>query len=173
MNHIFNIDFAKKYGVGEAIMFSNFQYWIEKNKANEIHFYDGHYWTYNSISSFTKLFSYWSKGQIERILNSMISQGILITGNYNKNGYDKTKWYAINYSTLSISGNQEMDEDSIRNHNHEIKKPIPDINTNINTDVNTDINNYDNFSNSDLQSSETKDVENIAYNIHPKNKKEE
>ena len=36
-----------------------------------------------------------------------------------------------------------------------------------------DINNYDNFSNSDLQSSETKDVENIAYNIHPKKNKEE
>jgi hypothetical protein len=173
MKYSFDLQLAIQFGVDEAIILNNICFWIEKNKANEMHFHDGRYWTYNSIKAFNELFPYWSTRQIERILKSLESQGAILTANYNKNGYDKTKWYAVSDEVFSFHANREYDSTKKFKGGTQNVKPIPDINTNINTDVNTDINNYDNFSNSDLQSSETKDVENIAYNIHPKKNKEE
>ena len=52
MEYSFNIHIAKKYGVDEAIMIKNFQFWILKNEASEKHNHKGSYWTYNSVSSF-------------------------------------------------------------------------------------------------------------------------
>ena len=35
MEYSFNIHIAKKYGVDEAIMIKNFQFWILKNEASD------------------------------------------------------------------------------------------------------------------------------------------
>ena len=43
MEHHFNIEYAKKYGILEAILIDNFQFWIAKNRANGKHFHDGYY----------------------------------------------------------------------------------------------------------------------------------
>ena len=43
MQHSFDIDIAKEYGILEAILLNNMQFWIEKNKANGINYYDGNY----------------------------------------------------------------------------------------------------------------------------------
>ena len=48
MKHIFDVDIAKEYGVNEAVILESMNYWIQKNKANGKHFYEGEYWTYNS-----------------------------------------------------------------------------------------------------------------------------
>ena len=90
MEHHFKIEIAKIYGVEEAILLHNIYYWISKNKANNKHFYDEYYWTYNSIKAFSELFPYWTKRQIERILNNLIKKEALIKGNYNKLNYDRT-----------------------------------------------------------------------------------
>ena len=58
MIHSFDIEVAKKYGITEAILLNNINFWIEKNKANEINFYDGYYWTFNSKKAFSELFPY-------------------------------------------------------------------------------------------------------------------
>lgn len=47
MIHNFDINIAEKYGINAAIILQNMYYWIEKNRANEKHFHDGYYWTYN------------------------------------------------------------------------------------------------------------------------------
>jgi len=86
---------AIQYGVEEAIMLENFLHWIAKNKANNHHHFDNRFWTYNSVKAFHKVFSFWTPKQIQRILKSLINQKIIMTGNYNKAGYDKTKWYAL------------------------------------------------------------------------------
>lgn len=122
MFYSFDVDLAKKYGVDEAIMIHNFQFWIVKNRTNRKHFYDGRTWTYNSIEAFQKLFSFWTKRQIERILGRLIKENILLKGNFNKNSYDRTNWYAFAQESLylPISPNGEM-------HYHETVEPIPDI----------------------------------------------
>ena len=56
MQHSFDIIIAKEYGVLEAILINHLEYWIAKNASNQKNFYDGKYWTYNSIKSFNQLF---------------------------------------------------------------------------------------------------------------------
>lgn len=98
----FDTEIAQIYGVDCAIMIWNFQYWIEHNKANGLNFYDGRYWTFNSVDAFTKLFPFWSKGQIRRILKSLEEQGVIMTGNYNSSAYLRTIWYAFTDSFLQM-----------------------------------------------------------------------
>lgn len=95
MIHSFDIELAQEFGLDEAIMISNFQFWISKNLANGRHEYEGRFWTYNSIPAFVKIFPYWTEKQVRRILDSLVVQGVLIKGNHGKNGYDRTLWYAF------------------------------------------------------------------------------
>jgi hypothetical protein len=76
-------------------MIKSFQYWIRLNKANKSNFYDGHYWTYNTISALSELFPFWSEKQVRTILQNLLKLNILIKGNYNKLGFDRTIWYAF------------------------------------------------------------------------------
>ena len=62
---------AKEVGMGGAVMLENLNYWLLKNKANNKHFHDGKYWTYNSMEAFTLLFDFLTKRQIERILKNL------------------------------------------------------------------------------------------------------
>ena len=129
MKHYFDVDVAKKYGVHCAVILENLFFWIEKNKANEKHFYDGHYWTYNSKKAFAELLPYMTPKQIDYAIKKMVDARILITGNYNKSAYDRTLWYAITDFGYSILQNCQMEETNLGNGNPEIVKPIPYINT--------------------------------------------
>lgn len=96
MNHTFDVGTAVKHGTDAAIFIENLRFWIAKNKANNRHFYDGRYWTYNSATAFGELFPYWSSGQIRRIIKKLEADGVLLSGTYNQNTYDRTKWYSLN-----------------------------------------------------------------------------
>ena len=116
MTYHFDGDVAEKFGTDCATFISHMQYWIAKNAANERHFYEGRYWTYNSLSALERLFPFWTRRQIERIIRDLKKAGVLLTGHYSKNSYDRTTFYAIDESRLpiqqtvkSISPNGEMD----------------------------------------------------------------
>lgn len=134
MEHHFNTKIAKIYGVEGAILLHNINFWIEKNEANNRHFYDGRFWTYSSIEAFTKLFPYWSKRQIERIINNLIKQGALVKGNYNAIAYDRTAWYTLTETVKSIYANGEMELTKQGNGFTQTVSPIPDSNKDNNTD---------------------------------------
>ena len=72
MNYNFNVEIATRIGVDEAIMLNNFVYWLLKNKANNKNFFDGNYWTFNSVRAYSELFPFWNETQIRRILKSLI-----------------------------------------------------------------------------------------------------
>ena len=118
---------AIEYGVNEAIMISNFRYWITKNKANGKHEHEGRTWKYNSRKAFSEIFKFWSDEQIKRILNSLVSKNIIQKGNFNKAGFDRTKWYSFvdEEKFLSICQNQPMDWVKSTNGLGEINQPIP------------------------------------------------
>lgn len=109
MIYHFDGDVAEKYGTDCAVFIAPMQYWIAKNAANERHFYEGRYWTYNSLSALERLFPFWSRRQIERIIRDLKKAGVLLVGHYSKNAYDRTTFYAIDESRLPISPNGEMD----------------------------------------------------------------
>ena len=129
MEHSFNIELAKEYGILEAILLKNIWFWIEKNRANEKNFYDGTYWTYNSTRAFNELFPYASESSIKRALKSLQEKGIIKTGNYNKSSYDRTLWYAFTDLGESIVSNRQMEVNKSSNGDEQNGLTIPDINT--------------------------------------------
>lgn len=148
--HVFDVDDAVKYGVEKAVILQNMRFWLDKNKANNKNLHDGFYWTYNSVDAFLELFPYLkSKGIIQRLLKSMEDEGLLLVGNYNKKGYDRTKWYSMpaysataldtthspnlangcNPSNDAIHQKWQMDSPDLTNGFTKNDAPIPDINT--------------------------------------------
>jgi hypothetical protein len=93
--HYFNIDHARRYGMVEAVLITNFQHWISRNKANGDHLRDGRTWTYNSVKAFAQQFPYLSPDQVRRALDRLVALGVLVTGNYNAKGRDRTRWFAF------------------------------------------------------------------------------
>lgn len=87
---------AKSIGLNEAIILQQIHYWLRK--SNNVK--DGYKWIYNSMTNWQKQFSFWSLPTVKRVFRSLEKQGLLITANYNKAGFDKTKWYRINYEKL-------------------------------------------------------------------------
>jgi hypothetical protein len=131
VNHSFSVEVATLFGVDEAILIENFRFWIAKNRANGRHFYDGHFWTYNSSKAMAELFPYWSAKQIERILSKLKVAGVLKVGHYSQNAYDRTNWYTVL-------------EDALPQTRETISKkptsPFPESGESTRTDVNTDVN---------------------------------
>lgn len=122
MNYSFDPFEAEKYGTHEAIILANLKFWLFKNKTNDKHFYEGRYWTYNSIEAFKKQFFFWTTNQIRTALDSLIKQKVIMTGNYNSNKYDRTLWYALVddnlhllNSTNAICEKSQMDSGKITN----------------------------------------------------------
>lgn len=102
MEHAFDIDIAKEYGIPCAVILKHLWYWIEKNRANRKNERDGSYWTYNSISAFCELFPYLSKNTIIRALKKLVDEGIVKEAVFNDAAFDRTKWYAITEKGYAI-----------------------------------------------------------------------
>jgi hypothetical protein len=135
--HIFDVEIAEKYGLEPAIIFKNISFWIQKNEANKSNFYDGDYWTYNSIKAFQILFPYMSEKKIRLAIDILIKEKLLKTGNYNKSAYDRTKWYAFDVIGKSICLFGKIDSPIGKNGIAAEGEPIPYINSYINSDVNS------------------------------------
>jgi hypothetical protein len=97
-----NLALAVKYGTNESLFLTNLCFWIEKNKANRVHYHDGHYWVYNTMEAWAELFPYFSKDQIRRLINKMKSQAILLVGVYNRIHYDRTQWYSVSDEVMAL-----------------------------------------------------------------------
>lgn len=104
--HSFRVDIASKYGIAEAILLGYFYYWIVKNEISDINFYDGHYWTFSTIRELAKKHPYLSVPTIHRILRKLEDEGLILTGNYNKISYDKTKWYTLTETAKKLFQNE-------------------------------------------------------------------
>nr|WP_225366176.1 replication protein [Levilactobacillus brevis] len=90
---------AVKVGLNEAIVLQQFHYWLQR--SNNIR--DGYKWIYNSFPNWNKQFPFWGLNTLKRAVTGLEKDGYLITANYNKAGFDRTKWYRIDYSKLDMS----------------------------------------------------------------------
>ncbi len=159
MEHSFNTNIAKEYDLPIATILNNFKFWTLVNLANKRHIHDGLCWTFNSIPAFCAIFPYWTRHQIEHLLNKCKDLGLIVAGNYNNHRYDRTKWYALTakayklfpelqqeefitslFETISektdmrllhptISENSEKLLENFREAYLKNPRPIPDINT--------------------------------------------
>lgn len=148
MHHSFDINIAQKFSVPVAIVLNHIAFWLIKNRANNKHFHDGRYWTYNSIPAFQELFPYWTYKQMRTILDKLKETGIVLTGNYNEKGYDQTLWYSFTDEGMKLFGiktepvdniapicpNGQMDKPKEADGCAKKGRPIPDIKPDIKTD---------------------------------------
>ncbi|MCW6662914.1 hypothetical protein NHG29_01365 [Aerococcaceae bacterium NML160702] len=94
---------AEIIGLNEAIFIQQLHYWIKKDGKER----DGKKWIYKSIKEWQEEdFAFWSDSTIKRIISSLNSSGLIEQSNYNKAGFDKTKWYTINYTNLQSVTNR-------------------------------------------------------------------
>jgi len=123
--HSFNKTIAKKCGILSAVIYNHIEFWIQKNEADEKHFYDGKYWTYFTLNGIQKIFDYVTVKQIRLAIDKLIKADLIETGNYNKTPYDRTLWYSLKTKI-----------DLPKKENGILQKgtPIPDILTDILTD---------------------------------------
>ena len=98
--HSFNTEFAKRFGIEEAIIFGNIYYWCLRNKENNINLQKGkdnveRYYTFNSISSIQSQYDYIALSKVYRVIEKLEDEGLIVTGCFNKRMGDRTRWYAI------------------------------------------------------------------------------
>ena len=133
MHHSFDTTIAEECGIPAAILFNHLSFWIIKNKENQKYFFDGTYWTYSSVKALCGMFCYMSRDRIIGGLNALEANGYILTGNYNEDAKDRTKWYAITekgYLQLGKSV-EPITENPKCNSMYNINNTITDITTDI------------------------------------------
>jgi len=102
--HTFDTEVAELFNdTNIATLFQNLCYWIIHNKTNKKNMKSieingkevERYFTFNSISAFTKQFSYFSKKQIENYLNKLKEKKLIVKASFNEKGFDRTSWYCL------------------------------------------------------------------------------
>lgn len=132
--HFFSVSVAEEYGLECAIILNQLSGWISHNKANNTNYHEGRYWTFNSIRAWKELLPYSTEKKIRMALEKLEKEGLIISGNFNKTAYDRTKWYALTEKGESIlpkrqMPKRQMEEPKRKNENNSKGKPIPENNT--------------------------------------------
>ena len=138
--HSFNTEYAKRFGVIEAILIHNFQFWIEHNIDQKYNFYDNRIWTYITLKELAKNFEYLSEKQVRSAIERLVNANVLVKGNYNKLSFDKTIWYAfVNENEFVKPYDSRVFTSAPRGNRVAPEvKAIPDtLNIYSNTDINT------------------------------------
>lgn len=125
MIHSFNTDLAEKFGIEKAILLDHICYWIAENERNEVNFIDGKTWVFNTAKALNEKFHYMSQRSLARYLDELERDGVLIVGNYCKNHFNRTKWYALSDKYMPLLNDyKSMSEikNSQNNENIDIAK---------------------------------------------------
>lgn len=103
---------AKKLNsVDKAIMLQQIHYWLLKS-GNEK---DGKKWVYNTVHDWAKQFPWLTEKTVQRYLKNLEDMGLLVTANYNKAKFDRTKWYSIDYDALEKLGQEDDSQEESGN----------------------------------------------------------
>ncbi|TWU79317.1 hypothetical protein [Lactobacillus johnsonii] len=102
--------------INEAVILQQVQYWVNRSE-NE---YGGRKWVYNTIKQWKDQFPWLTEKAIRNRFDSLIEKGVIITSNFNKSKFDRTKWYTIDYDKLnSLINNQNNGESPNATHSEE------------------------------------------------------
>ncbi len=154
--HGYHVGIATDFSLPISIFLGHLAFWAEKNLANNTNIYDGLVWCYDTLEALTDYFPYFTKRQIERMINNAIEKGLVVKGNYNQTRYDRTVWYAltpeayfyfphlvtekyINRLCSSISPNGEMEITEWGNRFPHYVTTIPNTTPNTDPDISLSI----------------------------------
>nr|WP_276871297.1 hypothetical protein [Fournierella massiliensis] len=126
MYYSFDVNAAARYGVEEAILLDHIRFWCEKNQTNPDCQKEGRCWMYASAARLAEHFSFWSVPKIRRLLKSLVRQGALLEGRFGRFAFDRTLWYAISETALSMFQNRHLQETNPEHSNAESERAIKD-----------------------------------------------
>ena len=90
MRLTYDTDIFDRVGANAATLYEYLCFWCGKSK-NVI---DGRKWIYQRLKDFEEAFPTMSLSSIRRGLKKLEDEGLILTGNFNKVPYDRTKWYS-------------------------------------------------------------------------------
>ncbi|WP_408954753.1 hypothetical protein [Natroniella sp. ANB-PHB2] len=109
---MFDKQLAEEVGMNEAIFLQQLYYWLRINYKADKNYIEGKYWVYNTYGEWLENnFPFWSKSTLRRTIKNLEKEELVITDNFNKAGFDKTKWYTINFEVLSKIENKIKEEE--------------------------------------------------------------
>jgi hypothetical protein len=85
-------ELAAEIGLNESILLLQIEFWIRVSNSEE---HDGRQWTYQSTRKIQEAFPFWGLATINRAIQSLEKQHLLIIGKYNRLAYDMTRWFAV------------------------------------------------------------------------------
>jgi len=126
-NHSFSISLATALkSSDQAIFLHHVGYWLKYNERLKQNFHEGRYWTYDTLERLHAHFPYWTQKQLRLIIEKLVQMGILIKGNFNKDKYDRTVWYTIDYEKVKcICPKGQIDLPDQANGIDQKGRPIP------------------------------------------------
>lgn len=138
-------ELAKVFGLNEAIVLQQLNYWLNGKSAKLI---NGRKWIYNSYKQWQEdNFPFWSLATVRRAIENCEKKGLIITDNFNKAGFDKTKWYSIDYEMVDkgmskrVAQNEQTDcskrANGVAQNEQTNTRDYSEITTEITTDNNS------------------------------------
>lgn len=112
----FDSELARLYGVDEAIFIHNLYFWLRHNEATGTNIieYNGEkkVWSYHSKEAFCKVFPFWNRRQIERVIDSCRRKELILTAVISELKLGKTLCYTLtqkvyDYYTKTCNCNTE------------------------------------------------------------------
>lgn len=100
----FSPPLGKVFGVCAALLIQQIHYWCSKQKniRNE------HSWVYKTHKGWEGELLCFDQKTIQRALDSLRVQGVVVAENFNKHRYDRTIWYRVNTEKLMALLHENM-----------------------------------------------------------------
>lgn len=89
---------AKEIGLHEAVILQQIHYWLERSN----HFINGCLWIYNIYQAWQQQFPFLSLSAIRKAIARLEGLNLLKTERFDKQRWNQTKWYSINYQRLEV-----------------------------------------------------------------------
>ena len=100
---------ARALGLADAVVVQQIHYWLMENARHERNFINGRYWTYNSVESWRKQFSFLTEWGIRYVFDRLKKGGVLETQKLSEDKRDRTLYYTLNYDRIDDLLEQEAE----------------------------------------------------------------
>ena len=80
----------------KALILQQLHYWLQRSTNVK----DGYKWVYNSYENWHKQFPWMTSRTVKNHMDWLEKHGYIVSGNYNKAKFDRTKWYRIDYDAF-------------------------------------------------------------------------
>lgn len=100
-------ELAREIGLVESVLLLQLEFWIRIACIER----DGYRWHCKSERDIQQYFLFWSPSTIHRAITHLKKREIIITANYNKHAYDRTRWFALNIDGINKLKSIKMVQD--------------------------------------------------------------